>query len=161
MSLFYLCVLFEDPVPVLMIPNRICIITILRIVSFANMNLQDCPFSEVNDVIWSELEPCLGIFNACLPVLPPVMSHLLRPAIAKWKIWSGSKSTAPGTRTLPSFVRPGLRRDYSEARKSRRVGDIYPLPSVSSRGQSHADSVAHATRPEVRLYKPESQSEPV
>lgn len=141
------------------IGGGICIITILRIVSVVNLDLNDLSYSGIDDAIWSELEPCLGIINACLPVLPPVMSHIFHPAVCRWKTWTGSSNTAQGTRTGPSFARQGLRANDSEAKNFRRLEeDVYPLTSVSfGGGQNHADAVAHG-RSDLASGYPDARS---
>ncbi|KAL1981058.1 hypothetical protein VTN96DRAFT_3123 [Rasamsonia emersonii] len=59
----------------------ICIITIIRIVAVRQLDVNDLSYTVVGDGIWSAVEPCLSIINACLPVLKPVLvkifgSHL-------------------------------------------------------------------------------------
>ena len=122
---------------------RICIITVLRIVSVANLDLNDISYSGIDDAILSELEPCLGIINACLPVIPPVVSQKFRPAISKWKIWSRSGSTAQNTHAGAPFVRQGLRPGDSEAKNFRRLEeDVYPLTDMSFGGPNRVDGIA-------------------
>ncbi|KAM0801784.1 hypothetical protein BDR22DRAFT_971982 [Usnea florida] len=123
---------------------RICIITVLRIVSVANLDLNDISYSGIDDAILSELEPCLGIINACLPVIPPVVSQVFRPAISKWRIWSRSGSTAQNTHEGPPFARQSLRPSDSEAANFRHLEeDVYPLTDMSFGGPNRVDGVAH------------------
>lgn len=42
----------------------------------ATLDFDDFSFHVINDAIFSILEPCLGVANACLPVLPPVVGKL-------------------------------------------------------------------------------------
>ena len=122
---------------------RICIITVLRIVSVANLDLNDISYSGIDDAILSELEPCLGIINACLPVIPPVVSQVFRPAISKWRIWSRSGSTAQNTHEGPPFARQSLRPSDSEAKDFRDLEeDVYPLTD-SFGGPNRVGGVAH------------------
>ena len=124
--------------------NSICIITILRIVSVVNLNPKDLSYSAIDDAIWSELEPCLGIINACLPVIPPVVSQISRLAVSRWRLWSRSGSTAQDTHAGPSFAGQGLRPSDTEARSFRRLEeDDYPLTKMSFGGQNYADAIAH------------------
>ncbi len=54
---------------------RVCVMTILRIVSVIQLiaNNSDFTYSVVDDALWSTLESTLGIITACLPVLGPVL----------------------------------------------------------------------------------------
>ena len=122
---------------------RICIITVLRIVSVTNLDLNDISYSGIDDAILSELEPCLGIINACLPVIPPVVSQIFLPAISKWRMWSRSGSTAQNPHAGPPFPRQSLRLSDSEAKNFRRLEEgIYPLTDMSFGSPNRVDGVA-------------------
>ena len=108
------------------------------------LDLGDVSYSGVQVFIWSELEPCLGIINACLPVLPPVVSHICPLAVFRWKPWSRTGSKTPGSGADSSLTRPDLRPVNAEAKKFRRLKeDVYPLTSISFGGRNHADAVAY------------------
>ena len=108
------------------------------------LDIDNLSYSIVQDSIWSELEPCLGIVNACLPVLPPVVSHICPLAVFRWKTWARVGSKTPGSGAGSSFTRQCLRPIDAEAKRLHRLGDdVYPLPSMSFGGEYHADAVAH------------------
>ncbi|KAK0515948.1 hypothetical protein JMJ35_001982 [Cladonia borealis] len=52
----------------------ICIISIVRIDAINRLNYSDITYSVVLDSICTALEPTLGVINACLPLLQPVVS---------------------------------------------------------------------------------------
>ena len=85
--------------------SRICIATIMRIIALIQLDA-DISYSIVSAKIWSSLEPCLGIVNACLPVLQPAVAkfsstafewtrRLSEASTAKDKSWPGSFITRP------------------------------------------------------------------
>ena len=76
---------------------RICVVTILRIVSVHNLSLTDLSYSAVDDGIWSDLEPCLGIVNACIPVLKPAFAELSNSKAFAW-----THRTSKSSNTSPS-----------------------------------------------------------
>ena len=57
---------------------NVCIITLLRVVAVVqlNGNMSDITYSVVDDSIYSTIESTLGITNACLMVLRPVVEKL-------------------------------------------------------------------------------------
>ena len=72
-------------------------ITIFRIVSVAHLDLLDLSYTAVDDAIWSILEPCLGIVNACLPVLQPALAKVFSSKAFAWTRRSTRMSTAKDT----------------------------------------------------------------
>lgn len=97
--------------------RSICIVTALRIYSIARLDFTDVSYNMVSANIWSSLEPCLGIVNACLPVLQPALAKTFgfdalewtqRPKLttssakapaSPWSFWSSMVNTA-GEKTL-------------------------------------------------------------
>ena len=53
--------------------SSICVITIFRIVSTLNLNFGDFTYTLPYLAISTDLEPILGIINACLPVMRPAL----------------------------------------------------------------------------------------
>lgn len=58
-------------------PGRICIISLLRVISITQWDLNDITYSCVDVMIYSVLEPTLGIVNVCLPTIRPAILTLL------------------------------------------------------------------------------------
>ncbi len=65
----------------------VCVISALRIAALQTVDFMDWPYESFSFVIWSILEPCLGIINACLFMMQPIVSKMtqFRPTIiSKW-----------------------------------------------------------------------------
>lgn len=60
-------------VPMLTRISSICVITIFRIVSTLILNFGDFSYTLPYLAISTDLEPILGIINACLPVMRPAL----------------------------------------------------------------------------------------
>ncbi|KAI0845129.1 hypothetical protein F5Y00DRAFT_247109 [Daldinia vernicosa] len=54
----------------------ICILSLLRILSVLAWDLTDITYSNVRLNIYSELEPTLGVVNACLPTIKPALNFI-------------------------------------------------------------------------------------
>ncbi|KAI1642805.1 uncharacterized protein F4817DRAFT_351738 [Daldinia loculata] len=59
----------------------IWVVSILRIISLFELDLDDPTYSATTEVIYSALEPALGVINACVPIIKPAVNRLtsLRP----------------------------------------------------------------------------------
>ncbi|CAF9938603.1 MAG: hypothetical protein ALECFALPRED_007745 [Alectoria fallacina] len=57
--------------------DSVCIVSIIRIITFTRVDPADITWNFVGVAIWSAVEPIVGIFGACLPSLRPLISHLL------------------------------------------------------------------------------------
>ncbi|MCJ1350343.1 MAG: hypothetical protein MMC33_000324 [Icmadophila ericetorum] len=68
-----LCVIFG-------LGTIICVITILRIVSTLNFTIEDFSYTLPWLAIWTDLEPILGMTNACLPVMRPALKKIFFPS---------------------------------------------------------------------------------
>lgn len=64
--------------------HSICIVTAFRIYAIARLDLSDFSYSMVSANIWSTLEPCLGIVNACLPILQPALARTVGLSNFEW-----------------------------------------------------------------------------
>jgi hypothetical protein len=62
----------------------ICVISIVRCIAIANLNLTDVTYDVVLDNICTALEPTLGCINACLPLLQPVASSIAGSSALSW-----------------------------------------------------------------------------
>lgn len=82
----------------LMRPNRICVLSAVRIKSIVDLDLLDFSYSVVPDGVYSVLEPCLGVINASLPVLQPVTEKLATSKLfsrLKGSLMSSSRNQQP------------------------------------------------------------------
>ncbi|KAJ5780667.1 hypothetical protein N7457_005827 [Penicillium paradoxum] len=61
---------------IFLLGSFVCIVSILRVVSFDNANPNDPTFSNVNPATWSSVEQSVGIICACLPTLRPLFRRL-------------------------------------------------------------------------------------
>lgn len=103
-------------------------VTILRIVAVKQLKLTDLSYSAVNDGIWSELEPCLGIVNACLPVLQPALAEILTFNVLTWTTKSTRGSSARSTRSgIAGRKRALAHEDSRDSHFIRQHEDVYPL----------------------------------
>ncbi|KAF9698550.1 hypothetical protein EKO04_003923 [Ascochyta lentis] len=83
------------------------IITILRLVSS-----RDISWAKSDVFLWSSVEPSIGIISGCLPVLRPLMTHILES-------WF-------------SFV-PAIRKSSSDKSSSSRKFSMSPLETISKK----------------------------
>ena len=84
---------------------RICAITIVRIKATTSVNAQNTRQQYAKIALFTCLEALLGIINACLPVLKPVVSKLRSTGMF------GSFWTKTSTATSPRHIAsPGSRR---------------------------------------------------
>jgi hypothetical protein len=114
----------------------ICIISAFRIASIAHLDFADFTFSLVDDGIFSALEPCLGIVNACLPVMQPVFAKFSRGKAFTWtrgptKVGASNKETWDGT----SVARQPLTTADSDTRNFHRLYD-HLIPMGENIGKS-------------------------
>lgn len=56
--------------------NRICIISILRIVYLTNLDLHNITYDVAPEWLFTLLEPTLGIVSACVPAMQPAITKL-------------------------------------------------------------------------------------
>ncbi|CAI7663307.1 unnamed protein product [Penicillium manginii] len=54
----------------------VCIVSVLRIVSFDFLSLEDATYVSVNPSTWSSIEQSVGVICACLPTLRPLVRSL-------------------------------------------------------------------------------------
>lgn len=80
--------------------NSVCIVSVLRIVSFDFTTLEDVTYVSVKPAVWSSVEQSVGIICACLPTLRP----LVRTLYGSSKNSSGERcSTTPESSNGGSF----------------------------------------------------------
>ncbi|MCJ1285840.1 hypothetical protein MMC26_005181 [Xylographa opegraphella] len=68
----------------------ICIISIVRLITLVSVSYADITYSVVDALIWSMLEPALGVTLACLPLMRPLFSLVFPDTKSKVSANSGS-----------------------------------------------------------------------
>ena len=133
----------DFPVLTIFFNPSICIISIIRVVTLKRLNLSlDLTYDSVLDNICTSLEPTLGVINACLPLLRPVISKLSGSIINLRSKLSSSGGTP--RQQLGSKETPFESSDRPKSRKLHRLpGDLYPLTDVTA-------TQSHCTGPDLR-----------
>lgn len=128
--------------------SSICIVSIIRIVSIKQVNLNsDFPYDGVLDTICSALEPTLGVVNACLPILQPAASKISDSTMLAWSKLRSSSGTSRGG--LGSQETPSEPSVKPKSRSFRRIpGDLYPLTDVTAT-QSHCSGPGRGSAPDT------------
>ena len=110
---------------ILMISDRVCTITIVRVVLAIQFNFDDVTYDIAKVTIVTDLETCMGIIVACLPMFPPTFKRILHG-----KEKSDSRN----------YISSGVARLRSKGPKPqvvRSVDDFYPLMAFEgSRAQN-------------------------
>ena len=113
---------------------RICIISLQRVLWFKNWDLLDLSYTSVGGDYWSILEPSLGIVNACLPTMQPVLRKLFKN---KYTSWNRSAISTADQRNL--------------ARNDRTVASIHASVDADRR---HFHRLRDSQYPVVELQDP-------
>ena len=109
----------------------ICIISIIRIDAINRLNYSDITYSVVLDSIFTALEPTLGVINACLPLLQPVVSKCSSSTMFSWSRLRSSVGTS--RRGLKPKETPCEPSDGPQSGKFHRMpADLYPLTDVTA-----------------------------
>ncbi|MCJ1263085.1 hypothetical protein MMC22_002955 [Lobaria immixta] len=118
--------------------ERICIISAFRIKSIADLDFKDFTYSLINDGIWSALEPFLGIVNACLPILQPVIAK-----VGKTSLFSRTRGSSKASNSKASSDQNSTKpfhSDESDTKNFHRLyNHVYPLednPVASNQNES-------------------------
>lgn len=65
---------------------RICVISLQRVLWLKNWDLTDLTYTVTPGACWSTLEPTLGVVNACLPTMRPVLKKVFgKDVFARFK----------------------------------------------------------------------------
>ncbi|KAF2197695.1 hypothetical protein GQ43DRAFT_337432, partial [Delitschia confertaspora ATCC 74209] len=54
----------------------ICVVSLLRVLYISRMDIHDFHYTYAGLGMWSIVEPQLGIINACMPVMRPLLNQL-------------------------------------------------------------------------------------
>jgi hypothetical protein len=117
------------------------VVSLLRVVYIANMDIADFSYAATDLAIWSFLEPSLGIVNASLPVLRPVGSRILNSSALEWARSSlrSSKSTAGTGKERASSGWTRSKSGKSQSDSFQRLEDptdrMYPLDTINLVGE--------------------------
>ncbi|VUC26044.1 unnamed protein product [Clonostachys rosea] len=114
----------------------ICIISMLRVISVSQWDLNDVTYATTNVSIYSVLEPCLGVVNACLPTIQPAIKRIFGDAVASW---SSHDSQGTPIDTKVSRNRERQHGHYIRDRNFRRLEDDIPLTTVRSDNGGDSD----------------------
>lgn len=97
---------------------------------------------------WTDLEPLLGIINACLPMLQPIFKAPFTRARA-WIAAEGEKrEILPGSDEAP--LRPNDATVSTGSRLFRHLyGHLYPLSDAGQQGTSVSDSATRTLEDEA------------
>ena len=110
--------------------HSICIISIVRVISIHRLDYQDVTYSLVLDNICTSLEPTLGVINACLPILQPVVSKVCGSTVFAWsKNWKSSGGSSRGRLWLKGSHEPSGHSNTDRFRQP--PGDLYPLTNLT------------------------------
>jgi hypothetical protein len=80
--------------PLLTIRLSICVISIVRTITLVKVSYLDITYSVTLALIWSMLEPTLGITIACVPVIRPLIKGMASASKGSGYIGSGSNFDA-------------------------------------------------------------------
>ena len=112
--------------------NRICIISILRIIYLTDLDLHNITYSIAPEGLFTLLEPTLGIVCACIPIIQPAITKLSRkitPAFSTAQSGSGKA----GCSTAAENGAHGQNSAFSPKRFRRLSDHAFPLTDTYGR----------------------------
>ena len=108
-----------------MINDRVCTITIIRVVVSIQFDFDDFTYDIAKIGIVTDLETCMGIIVACLPMFPPTFNRILH----------GKKKSDSRSNISRGVLR--LRSKGPKPQAFRSIDDLYPLTDLEeSRAQN-------------------------
>ena len=110
----------------------ICIVSIIRIVAIKTESYADITYSTILDNITTALEPTLGVINACLPILQPVLSKFSSSTLFTRSMNWRSDDDSTLKRKLWSNRPHEQSSPVNSDRFHRLPGDLYPLTEATS-----------------------------
>ncbi|CAF9925205.1 hypothetical protein IMSHALPRED_006410 [Imshaugia aleurites] len=97
----------------------VCVVALIRVVLIARLNIDDYLYDFTKITIVTDLEICLGIIVACMPMFPPTLKRMLRgkkdPSLFRRHMSSGVALMRPKNPHMPAF---------------HRIDDLYPLTDL-------------------------------
>lgn len=127
--------------------HRICVISLLRVISVVNWDMDDITYYASDVALYSVLEPTLGVINICLPTIRPAILAIAGKNPRKGhsvREQSSGKDASWNTRSKDSGAasrRNRLRGNDLELTDLDRADDQFPLTTLveGGRGPSDAD----------------------
>lgn len=102
--------------------------TALRISALVHLDPKDLAYTAANVTIWSNLEPCLGIITACLPMMQPTAKKLWAILANEAKKPMLRKKKSEGSSIRPIIVHP-----FYQSRSEDPLRESYALTDPRSR----------------------------
>jgi hypothetical protein len=113
-----------------LICSSICIVSLLRVVYISRMDLHDFAYTYADLGMWSIVEPQLGVINACLPVMRPIIHQAMKSKAYQRLVPS---SAGPFDQSTSQPKPPNGTDGYIPHNT---VDKLYPLDSVHLVGSS-------------------------
>lgn len=102
--------------------QRICIVSLQRILWLQNWDTTDVVYSSTRGVYWTTLEPTLGVVNACLPVMRPALRKIFNKELSIWSKFHGTQ-VSPERRWFHGSARSASQKGGPEKNHFRRLSD--------------------------------------
>jgi hypothetical protein len=126
----------------------ICVISLLRVIVISRLDLADFTYATAPIGIWSILEPTLGVINASLPILRPILRDILKSRVVRWvlSVTKGLISQRPGGNLVPdgmdiiSIGKPANQHLKIE-KPANSMDQLYPLDSINLVGNNRHESM--------------------
>ncbi|RYP79462.1 hypothetical protein DL770_006643 [Monosporascus sp. CRB-9-2] len=119
----------------------ICILSLIRVISVLRWDLTDITYTNTRIVIYSILEPTLGLVNACLPTIKPALHAIFgtgtqtRTRISKDRSSMNNSSLAA---LLDHQVSPTINDPYND--NFVRLEDSIPLAHIHTERFTNANA---------------------
>lgn len=128
--------------------HRICIISILRLNELARLDLNDLTYNLAKVAVWTGLEPMLGVINACLPVIQPVVKKILESNIFSRssrnrnnsKVWM-SGSSKSGKKSNTGNINSFHRLEETSYPLAEGIGTLTQISGPQSQSFSTSDDI--------------------
>lgn len=117
--------------------HSVCLVTIIRIIFSAQLNVDDYTYDIAKISIVTTLEPLLGIIAACLPLCRPTLR----------KATGHMKKTSPETRDALSSSMARLRLKRSKVSTFQRSDDCFPLTDLED-NRTHNHITGPSNKPD-------------
>ncbi|KAJ0120497.1 hypothetical protein J7T55_015226 [Diaporthe amygdali] len=132
----------------------ICVISLLRVITVVDWDMNDITYSASDVSVYSVLEPTLGVINICLPTIRPAMLALAGKDPRKGHTVPGDSRgkdaswNSPGKDYGPISKRTGLQgtRDDLPLTNFDRLDDEFPLTTRVEGGPSDTDTTGQHPR---------------
>lgn len=142
----------------------VCVVSMIRLVVFSKVNMEDVTWNSTAVTLWSAVEPCAGIVCACVPSLRPLLTITFRTLLhvrlpTSMVAAADAKSSRPdsGASTMPWIrqdVESGIPPDESKRNRMEGKGScvfntLCTVPSAMRRAQEKPCAVDGETQIKV------------